>query len=568
MQVIGLNLFLPILLILLALAWVAGTRAGKLKKHLQAACNLGAIVLLLWGLGAFIKGLLVHKPGDEAIEKLAVATGKAANQDLIRETQPLQQATALSRVHVFLDFSGSVKATDIQNRVAMLGKMLKQAGEVNYHYFGTCVGGVISEAELADVALIDSLKNEVCDEGNGKKLKADTDMKALMQYTLELLAESADARTLCLYITDDIQSPALASRQEGEDLLPEFDRYAQSGVMFQLIRLPGKNTRDLFISQYLAPAFHLDAVDNPDELQQRIGRILRDRFAASDLRPLRKEGEDAGYNAKMGFALPKMNARVSGPLFLPVTLTNGYKSLPIICIPDSLVSPVWKAKFTDAQGNRSSLWTGADSMLELELPLNGESLVGPPLLNRAGETTATLYYRLVYPGSGLMQAAGLYDTVRYAYTRLTDAPFSGQWSSVHTVKAQLNYKVPMPWWLYIIYGLIFGAAGLFIRRSLRPTMLGMRVVVHDTLEDSDYNELIKNSDHYLFSDSIGREMFAFKAVKVVCNPLNLLQQPDDRVMLNSAIPFHFKGKPGKSYQKATLPKKRVVEAGTYRVGIM
>ena len=559
------NPFLIVLLVIFAIAIAFGLRSLKLGKHLFAACNLSVLLLWLWGAVVWLMGLFGNDPSQNEIQILEEVSQKATNVELLENTKPKTTAfqNTLNRVNVFLDFSGSINAVVLLQRIQLLQSILQQAKESHFYYFGACMGGEIGELSTLDVAKIEQCKSQSCP--NNRLLKADTDMLGVMQYTDQVLKQSADNKTLCLYITDDIQSPPLTDSTLAVALQPVFKNYAKNGVLFELIKLPYKNKKNLFISQYLYPSFRIDEVLGGDDIAQNLQQILQNRLAANDIRPAISNGEAPDFNAKLVLKIPSVSDHSDEEIYLPLSIRSEYKTMPLIVRLDSLITPTWQAIFKDKLSKQTYFWLEADTTTTLSLPASVTTTNGPFFLNQKGEQVARLKYQLIYPGSNQLSSTALYDTLNTTFKRINQFPFNGQRSSDHYVTASLPYHQRISWWMFWAYALLFAGGSVGIRRSIKPTMRGLKVVVEDSVSSDQSSTLIENTNSYVHKDQFGRELFAFKATGLKLFPLNIIVQPHDKVVMASSIPFTIGN--GTPKTKAHLTARLTARAGAFLVGI-
>ncbi len=514
--------------VLFIIAFVNGIRNakyGKFPKFIVAFFNSLGVIFLILGLYFIGKNSLFH-----GIDKEIVARAENTNQQLLNPSN-LKTPTFtdindinLSNAYIFLDFSGSVKAESLQERIKIIQNTLSSIPSIKFYYFGSCVGEL---ADFHDITIdsIKSIQSRVCN--NGKKIIAYTDILEVLRMTNKILEQKANDATICLYVTDDEQSmpaPMPNIANEINKLSPDLIKFKNAGVIFQLIKLPSSE-KDLVMSspQLKESVFFIDDVKNDEEMKSKLIQILTNRLIKLDLQPI--STSKANVNNKVLFDYQKLKFSKSGNIVLDFIAHNNYQSfLPIINI-DKIAGNDWEIVPKNERWDKFYFSLPMASSFKMTLPAKVEAEKRINYVNSVSKEAVTTYFTVTIPGSNQYQYNKTLSDISGLEAN-NSTPFNGILQGKYISQSEVSVIHQVTPWIYLVYALIMFVIGFLITKLLKPTLAGRQILVQNrqTNEVFEYKRPIKGT--------LNETILEITPSKLRINKYNIFYQPLDRITVN------------------------------------
>ncbi len=504
---------------------VRNAKYGKFLKFIIAFINCLGIYFLFLGLCFIGKNSLFH-----GIDKEIVSKAENTNQQILNPSN-LKTPTfldfnniSLSDAYIFLDFSGSVKAESLQERVKIIQNTLSGVPSIKFYYFGSCIGE-LADFENITVDSIKSIQHRVCD--NGRKIISYTDILEVLRMTNKILEEKANDATICLYVTDDEQSmpgPIVNLTNEINELNPDLIKFKNAGVIFQLIKLPSSG-KDLVMSspQLRESVFFVDDVRNDEEMKRKLIQILTNRLIKLDLQPI--STSKANVNNKILFNYRKLKFSKSGNIILEFNIDNNYQSFSPIVNIDKISGIDWEIIPKNERWDKFYFSPPMDASFRMMLPAKIKAAQKINFVNSVSKEAVITYFTVTIPGSN-----------QYVYNKIlsdidglevnNNSPFNGLLQGKYISQSEVNVIQQVTPWIYLIYSLIMFLIGFIITKLLKPTLTGRHILIQNrqTNEVFEYKKPVKGT--------LNETLLEIVPTKLRINKYNIFQQPLDRITVN------------------------------------
>lgn len=352
----------------------------------------------------------------------------------------------------------------------MVSGTLKAIPDKHFYYFGTCIGE-LKDLDSLNTAKISEIQNSICDDK--VKLKAYTDIFAVLKRTSEILENSANDQSLCLYITDDEQSEQNKSTNISESLKSaknNLQKFKNAGVVFQLVKIKGASSNFVMSSDVLKEIFSVNEVESAN-FGSMLTNIFKERFIKEDLIPFKTEKPNS--NNKIIFKYKNFKTFTSGIADAEIEISNHYKSFSPIVKIDSVVGKNWKA-VPEKVDSGIPYFNIDQEEVKKAVRFNVQSHKGIQFFNQSLDEEIRTYYTVIVPGSQQ------YDIQKYftdnkdfkvseSNSVLKNALFATYNSSYK--KDNLNKTT---YWMLFVYGLFSFLLAKFLNKLLKPTLKGKK----------------------------------------------------------------------------------------------
>lgn len=504
---------------------VKHARYGKFPKYIVAFINCLGLLFIIFGLYFLGKNSLFHEIDEEIVGSAENTNQQTLNPSNLKTPTFLDvNDISLSNANIFLDFSGSVEAESLQERVKIIQNTLSGVPSIKFYYFGSCVGE-LNDFENITVNSIKSIQNRICD--NGRKIISYTDILAVLRKTNKILEQKANDETICLYVTDDEQSmpaPVVNLTNEINELKPDLIKFKNAGVIFQLIKLPSSE-RDLVMSspQLKDSIFFVDDVRNDEEMRSQLIQILTNRLIKLDLQPI--STSEANVNNKVLFDFEQIKFSKSNDIVLDFYASNSYHSFSPIVNIDKISGIDWEIIPKNERWDKFYFSLRSDSPLRIVLPAKIEAAKKINFVNSISRETITTYFTVTIPGSNQYVYNKILSDVKGLEAN-NNTPFNGLLQGKYITQGEVNVVRQTTPWIYFIYSLVMFLIGSAITKTLKPTLAGRNILVENRQTNERFNYIgpIKG---YLNETSL--EVFPSK---LCINKFNLFRQPLDRFTIN------------------------------------
>ena len=432
----------------------------------------------------------------------------------------------LSNVNVFLDFSGSVKAESLHERVRLIQNTLSDIQDIKFYYFGSCVGE-LDNFENISVDSIKSIQSRACE--NGKKIISYTDILSVLNKTNTILEQNANDATLCLYVTDDEQSmpaPSIILNDEISKLKPDLIKFKNAGVIFQLIKLPSSERNLVLSSSQLKDSiFYVDDVKNDEEMRSKLIQILTNRYIKSDVQPISLSIENV--NNKILFDFEKLRFSKSGNIVLKFTAISNYQSFTPVVNIDKISGVNWEIIPKNERWDKFYYSLPKDTTIRLVLPAKIEAEKRLNFVNSVSKDTLTTFYTITIPGSNQYVYKKILSDINGFETN-DKTPFNGLLQGKYITYGEVSVTHQITPWIYLVYSFFMFLLGLILAKLLKPTLYGRSILIQNrqTNEVFEYKGGVKGP--------LNETILEVRPSKLRFNKYNIFNQPLDNMTITDS----------------------------------
>ncbi len=381
------------------------------------------------------------------------------------------------------------------------------------------------------------------------------DIFSLLDYSASLLESIADDRTLFLYITDDEHSTAkkeINFSAKLNDLKVKLKKYKDKGVVFQLIKIPGKKINTVMSSDVMKDIFFVDEIKE-DAFDTRMRQIFEERLIKEDLFPIKIE--DNNSNNKIVFHYSNFDPLNQGKTDIKINILNEYRTFfPLVRI-DSIHGDNWKAIPEKTEVGQPCFDLSADQ-LQKKLTVNIESKIKLKFFNSSNNEQIKTFYTLFVPGSQQFNVSQYFiGNPEFKTTEENSTEKGALYANYFSLANDtLTYR-PTPWVL-VIYSILLFLLAKILSLMIKPTLKGRRINIKRT-DISGYNISEKISTDIkkkIINDVSELPAFVFEVKKVKRNRMNIFLQPPDNIWFQS-LNFSLPGKNRQMKAKILVGKK-------------